>query len=93
MGVARFTMGTADLERICDDIRANAVISDSEKRRRLLDIEIAISEAIQGLLAAGAPDRPAIGNEIQNKVIGQYDTWKGQGGDSGTPPVSWPFQR
>jgi len=91
MGVARFALQAAsvNLEKVLADIRADQSTNEGEKRRRQLDIEIAISETIQALLQGGAAATAAqIQAKVQSDVIGKYNTFK-QGGARG----AWPFPR
>jgi len=91
MGVARFALGgaSANLNNVIDTIRKDQTISDGERRRRELDIEIAISEAIKSLLQGGASATSAqIQSAIQNRVIGAF-----QGFVQGGPNAAWPFPR
>lgn len=90
MGVARFTLqANTGLDDVLQDIRSTAGISDGERRRRELDIEIAISKAIKDLLQAGTITTATVQNAVQNQVIGAYNAWKTQG----AVPVDWPFLR
>jgi hypothetical protein len=90
MGVARFTLqGNTGLEDVLKDIRSTANLTDGERRRRELDIEIAISEAIKTLLGIGAVTSANIQNAVQNQVLAAYNGWKAQGAVA----AQWPFPR
>ena len=94
MGVARFAMNVAsvNLDNVLDDIRKTGIansISDGERRRRELDIEVAISEAIKPLLANNAAVTAAqIQNAVQTKVVDAYNAFKNAGARA-----VWPFPR
>jgi hypothetical protein len=85
MGVARFV--GVNLDQILSDIQQSGV-SEFEKRRRVLDIEIAISKAIRSVLGPAANATAGqVNAAIQNQVVNPYDNFVR---NPGTP---WPFPR